>query len=141
LRPTGLAARTLFCCAALLAAVPSSVADGQSVVRLSPAHTRVGLAKVILNVSELTFEKDALVGSYEVLVPLAPWRNDRGEVRLKLDGPLDEIMASGGSVEGSGHSLEDGRTLPIVCRFLGGGRVSITVDNGDRILDFRSRVE
>jgi len=142
LKSSRLAARVALA-ALLLSGVPAAFATGYGdVVRLRPTHTQVGLAKVILRVSDLTYEEaGTLVGSYEIRIPLAPWRNDRGEVRLAVDGPLDRIMARGGTVTGSGLSHEDGRTLPIECRFLSGGKVEITVDSGERILAFRSRVE
>jgi hypothetical protein len=127
--------------ALLLGCLPPLLAGQPAEVRLLPSQTHVGLAKVKLLVSDLAFEDDGMVGTYEIRIPLAPWRNDRGEVRFALNEPLEQVLASGGTVNGSGLSLENGRVHPITCRFTADGTVEITVRTHERTLAFKTRVE
>lgn len=106
-----------------------------------PAHTRVGLARVTLLVSDLAYRGGSLIGSYEVRIPLAPWRNDRGDMRLDIREPLERVMAGGKSVSGSSHSLENGRVHPVTCSFEADGTVHITVETNERTLAFTTRLD
>jgi hypothetical protein len=116
-------------------------ADDPALIELAPSHTRVGLAKVKLVVSDLTYRDDSVTGSYRIKIPLAPWRNDRGELHLELDEPLERIMTGGGTISGKGHSLENGRVHRVSCRFGTDGTVHITVQTHERRLDFKTRVK
>ena len=116
-------------------------ADQPAGFQFVPAHTRVGLARVTLLVSDLAYRADGLTGSYEVRIPLAPWRNDRGEMHLDLREPLDRVVASGKSVTGSSHSAENGRVHPVTCNFDADGTVRITVETDQRTLAFTTRLE
>ena len=118
------------------------VAAGNPVgVQFVPAHTRVGLARVTLLVSDLVYRGGSLTGSYEVRIPLAPWRNDRGEMRLEIREPLDRLLASGKSVTGSSRSVENGRVHPVTCSFEADGTVRITVETNERTLAFTTHLE
>jgi len=112
---------------------------GWSAVRLEPAKTWVGLVRVHLEVSDLTVVDEALVGTYELRVPLAPEKDDRGTVRFALGRPLDQAVVEGAVLMGMGQSVIDHRTHRIRCAFGDGESVRIDVDTGDRRLSFRSR--
>jgi len=112
---------------------------GWSGVRLDPARTWVGLARVYLEVSELRVENDSLVGTYRIRVPLAPNRDDRGTVRFALAQPLDQVLVEGAVLLGQGKSSLSERTHRIRCAFGEAASVRIEVDTGDRRLSFRSR--
>lgn len=106
---------------------------------MEPARTRVGLATVNLLVSDLRLNEDALVGRYEIRVPLAPWMNDRGEIRLEAPAPLENVISGGGTASGTGHSVLDGRTHSITCAFEPDGTVQILVDTDRRDLAFKTQ--
>ena len=109
---------------------------------MEPAKTRVGVAKVKLLVHDLRrTAEDTMEGTYELRIPIAPWMNDRGEIRLSAPGSLDSQMTDGGELSGSGHSLLDGRTHAIVCRFGPAGTVEITVATPERELAFQTSYE
>jgi hypothetical protein len=109
---------------------------------LAPAKTRVGLARVNLEVRDLRLAAtDTIVGTYEITVPLAPWKNDRGAVSLRAEESLERLTTDGGTLSGSGHSEMDGRNHSIVCRFETDGFVAIHVTTPDRELRFRTRYE
>jgi hypothetical protein len=121
--------------------VPLAPASSGTIVELAPAKTRVGIARVNLEVRDLRLESsDKIVGTYEIKIPLAPWRNDRGEISLHAPEPLEQLTTGGGTLSGSGLS-EDGRIHRIVCRFEPDGFVGIHVTTPDRDLDFRTRYE
>lgn len=108
-------------------------------VRLEPAKTWVGLARVHLSVSDLKVVDKALVGTYEIHIPLAPDKDDRGTVRFELERPLDQTLVEGSVLLGLGQSTVGPRTHRIRCAFGDDDSVRIEVDSGDRRLSFRSR--
>lgn len=108
-------------------------------VRLAPTRTWVGMARVHLEVSELKVVNNALVGTYEIRVPLAPTKDDRGTVRFELGRPLEQALVDGAVLLGFGRSLLDHRTHRISCAFGDDDSVRIEVDSGERRLSFRSR--
>jgi len=130
----------LVCALALVVGLPVS-ADYPALIELAPSHTRVGLAKVNLLVSGLSYAEGSVTGTYRIKIPLAPWRNDRGELSFELDEPLDRILNDGGTLSGKGHSLENGRVHPVTCRFGTDGAVDITVETHERTLAFKTRVK
>jgi hypothetical protein len=107
---------------------------------MQPSHTKVGVAKVKLLVTDLVLQDDSLVGSYRITIPMAPWRNDEGELHLFPDEPLEQTLAGGGVVNGHVLSHENGRTHPVTCRFEADGTVDITVTTHERTLAFKTRV-
>jgi hypothetical protein len=124
---------------ALALSLAGSHADRVPSFRLEPAKTWVGIARVHLAVSELTVVGDALVGIYEIRVPLAPSKDDRGTVRFELTRPLETALVEGGSLVGLGKSELDHRTHHIRCAFGDGESVQIVVDTPERRLQFQSR--
>jgi len=125
----------------LLGALLPVAADSPVTLQFVPAHTRVGLARVTLLVSDLVQRGGSLVGSYEIRIPLAPWRNDRGEMSLRMREPLDRLLASGRTVSGIGHSAENGRVHPVTCSFEADGSIHITIETEERTLAFTTRLE
>ena len=132
-------ATTLVIVLALALGGSLAVARGWPGVRLEPTKTWVGVARVHLEVSELTVVDNALVGTYEIRVPLAPARDDRGTIRFELGGPLEQTLVDGAVLSGLGQSVLDHRTHRIRCAFGEDDSVRIDVDSGDRRLSFRSR--
>ena len=108
-------------------------------VRLEPAKTWVGIVRVHLEVSDLKVVDQALVGTYQIHIPLAPDRDDQGTVRFELERPLDQMLVEGAVLNGLGQSTLGPRTHRIRCAFGDDESVRIEVDSGDRRLSFRSR--
>ena len=135
-------AAVLLVCLACVTAAPLAPASGGTVVELAPAKTRVGIARVNLHVQDLRMESsDTIVGTYEIKIPMAPWRNDRGAISLHAPESLDQLTVDGGTLSGSGLSELDGRIHEIVCQFETDGFVAIHVISPDRELEFRTRYE
>jgi hypothetical protein len=100
------------------------------------------VAKVKLLVTDLAYESEGdLVGTYQVKIPLAPWRDDRGDVRFELDEPLERTLANGGVVTGNVRSEENGRVHPVTCRIETDGSMHLTVETHERTLRFDTRVD
>lgn len=125
----------------MIGALAPAAAEKPVRFQFVPAHTHVGLARVTLLVSDLVYRGGNLIGSYEVRIPLAPWRNDRGEMSLRLREPLDRMLASGRTATGIGHSAEDGRVHPVTCSFEADGTIQISVETPERTLAFTTRLE
>ena len=123
-----------------LLSLPAGGAMTLEAVVMEPAKTRVGLARVNLHVLDLHLaDGETIVGTYEIKIPLAPWMNDRGAIRLRTPGPIGGFMTAGATISGSGHSELDGRTHPIVCQFGSDGTVDIHVATDERDLYFQTR--
>jgi hypothetical protein len=105
-------------------------------LRIDAAKTRVGIAKVILWVSDLHVHADRIEGLYDLRVPLAPHLSDHGRLSFPLTADLDQVLAGGRALLGSGDSYEDGRSHRVDVRFTPPGTITIRVDTGDRVLDF-----
>ena len=113
----------------------------ETVIRIEPCKTRVGIARVHLELSDLRLAGGRLLGDYRIKIPLAPVLNDRGTIEIGLDRPLAQVIANRGTVLGWSHSVLDGRTHPVVCEFGSSHNVKITIDTGNRILSFNTRFE
>ncbi len=135
-RKTGLC-MALFAVIALIAAAGPAGALSRG-LQVKPAKTRIGIAKVILQIDELSLTDDGLVGEYEIRIPLAPFMDDRGSIRLEVDGSLQEAVLPGSLLLGSASSMEDGRVHHVACTFLKGDRVNIVVTTPSRVLDFEA---
>jgi len=74
--------RPIFACAVALVLASVSSAWAVSTLRIEPTRTRtrVGIARVHLEITDLRIDRDRFIGTYEVTIPLAPWRNDRGRI-------------------------------------------------------------
>jgi hypothetical protein len=124
----------------LLLTLLPALADQSVGFQFVPAHTRIGLARVTLLVSDLTYSGSNLTGNYEVRIPLAPWMNDRGKMLLDLGEPLDRMLSSGKSVTGRSRSVENGRVHPVNCSFEADGTIQITIETEKRTLAFTTRL-
>lgn len=127
------------------ALAPLTLADDAAVrqvrsFEIERSDTRVGFAKVILDVEGLSISRDRVEGTYAIRIPLAPMMNDYGRISLELNEPLEQAIALGRVLRGSGLSVEDGRVHGIECAFGPDGTVKITVTTPDRVLAFNSRV-
>jgi hypothetical protein len=116
--------------------------EGLRVV-VSDAQTQVLLAGVFLTIGELTWKDSALVGDYDIRVPLRPSKGDRGSMRLPYAGDLDALMRDGGLLEGTGISVNEEAPKRIIqCKVVptsecgGWGRLELVIDAGKRILEF-----
>ena len=94
-----------------------------------------------LLVGDLEIGEDWIVGSYEIRVPLAPWRNDSGELRLEVAVPLEHLAQGGITLTGSGLSTDDGRISPISCKFGSNGALRIQVETRKHNLSFDTRYQ
>ncbi len=136
------AAQGLFLlCFLTLFTTGSTHAATVAALRMEPTRTRVGIAKVKLEVSELDIVDDRITGDYRIEVPLAPMLNDRGIIELALEERAERLLTEGGTVTGTGTSAEDGRSHPVVCTFSGDGEVNITIQTDRRKLSFHTRFE
>ncbi|HET9300798.1 MAG TPA: hypothetical protein VFO11_12695 [Candidatus Polarisedimenticolaceae bacterium] len=127
---------------AAIVALHAVVAAGPSApevrVRVEPAQTRVAIASVYLELSDLKVETDTLVGSFALRVPLVPSKDDRGTLALPMDAPLEQCLRPGATIRGLASSKTTDRVYPIACAVGADGRVRIAVTTRDRTLEFLS---
>ena len=102
------------------------------------AKTRIGIAKVILEIDELSLTENGLIGEYEIRIPLAPFMDDHGSILIDMEQPLVDAVNPGNTLTGSASSVEDGRVHDVACTFLAGERVSIVVTTTERVLSFEA---
>jgi len=126
--------------AALLAFPTGLAADQHAGVRVRPARTWVGIARVLLDVTDLSLTESALTGHYELRVPLAPYEDDRGAIRLDLVRPLPDVLASGGQLTGIVRS-DFGKTHDVECTLEPDGSARIVVTTDKRVLSFKTRFD
>lgn len=108
-------------------------------VRVEPAQTRVAIASIYLELSDLKVEADTLVGSFDLRVPLVPSKDDHGTLALLMDAPLEQCLRPGATIHGLASSKTTDRVYPIECAVEPDGRVRIAVTTRDRTLQFNSR--
>lgn len=121
----------------LCAAVSPIAADAPARdLSVDAAKTRVGVAKVILEVRDLRVLSGRIEGLYAIKIPMFPFKNDSGRLRIDLPGPIEDAIRGGVVLNGEGDSVEDGRRHPIRATLSQDGRLRILVDNGERTLDF-----
>ena len=131
--------RFLAASVALYALVAPGSPASEVRVRVEPAQTRVAIASVYLELSDLKVEADTLVGSFELRVPLIPSKDDRGTLALPMDAPLEQCLRPGATIRGLASSKTTDRVYPIACAVGPDGRVRIAVTTHDRTLEFTSR--
>lgn len=112
---------------------PSELEDG---LRIEPSRTRVGLARVYLEVSDLAMRDDRLTGRYTIRVPLLPSKNDEGSIQLT---PPHEAGEPIGVLVGHAHSDEGGVRRDVSCEILDEDTLRIDIVTDDRILTFQTR--
>ncbi|MDH3627244.1 MAG: hypothetical protein OEV00_03480 [Acidobacteriota bacterium] len=125
-------------CLLLLSVTPSMSLDLADTLSIDRCKTRIGLARVVLEVTGVKVLADRIEADYRIKIPLLPLLNDRGSLRIDLPGPLDEVIRDQVPLVGLGNSVEDGRQHRINAALRPGGQLEIQVDTGDRVLDFRT---
>jgi len=131
--------RLLAAAVALYALVGPGAPAQEVRVRVEPAQTRVAIASVYLDLSDLQVQADTLVGSFALRVPLVPTKDDHGTLALLMDAPLQECLRPGATIRGLASSSTTDRVYPIECAVEPEGRVRIAVTTHDRTLEFTSR--
>ena len=125
----------LLVCLACLAAAPLAPATGGTVVELAPAKTRVGIARVNLQVSDLRLESiDRIVGTYEIRIPMAPWRNDRGAISLHAPESLDRLTRVVDALDGATQYAYDAAGNLVSETDTRGQTTSYTYDQSNALL-------
>lgn len=123
----------------IVAFLPGLVLSSISGIRLSRAKTKVGLANVYLETSDLALAGSELTGAYSIRVPLAPWKDDHGRIRLTT--APDVLSGAGGKLSGSATSEEDGRIHSVECTLDTEGNVGIVISGHTHTLTFAARYE
>ncbi len=117
--------------------IVSSVGAATRGMVIAPAHTRIGIARVVLNIDPLIFTDEGLVGNYAIRIPLAPFMNDSGKIEIPMTDPSD-ILIPGSTIHGTASSREDGRVHEVTCTFKSSKKVRIVVTTPDRVLSFET---
>ncbi|MEM8867480.1 MAG: hypothetical protein AAGC73_04355 [Verrucomicrobiota bacterium] len=102
----------------------------------------VGIAKVVLSVSELTQEDGYLVGDYVLDVPMVKSKSDHGRIKLPVEETFEELKKNGGVLKGNAYSgVVEGKINKVVCEIVPEEnqaiRLAITTDH--RTINFISR--
>jgi hypothetical protein len=118
-----------------LAAAPLAAA-----IRIDPAKTWVGLARVHLTVSEVRLTPMGLDASYAIRVPVWPGGDDVGTLSLRADRSMDQVQRSGGTLVGTALS-QSGVVRPVTCEVARDGRLRIDIAMDDRTISFDTRYE
>ncbi len=127
-------------CVVLAASAGLALSPGAP-LRLLPAKTWVGIARVVLEVDDLELSGAELVGRYRIRVPFAPHQDDAGLIRIRSREPWGEIMAEGGRMTGSVKSDYNGKTHAVECELEPDGDVRIVVTTDRRVLSFDTRFD
>jgi len=109
-------------------------------IQLTPCATKVGLAKVYLEVSQLRLTGNELTGSYAIRVPLLPYKNETGTIRLETPASLEQLETIGGRLTGSARS-DDDETRVVNCEVDPHGTIRIDIATGQRTLSFNTEYE
>jgi len=118
--------------------VASTVGAANRSVVVERARTRIGIARVVLNMAPLTFTGKGLVGDYTLSIPMAPFMGDSGTVEIPLTDSLNETFAPGQTLRGTATSREDGRVHDVACTFKKSSKVRIVVTTPQRVLSFEA---
>lgn len=122
----------------LCLALASSISATTRSVVVEPAKTRVGLARVLLDMEPLVLTDEGLLGAYSLRVPLAPFMDDSGTVEIPLTEKLSEIIEPGKTLLGTATSRKNGRIHEVACTFEKAGQVQIVVTTQKRVLKFEA---
>lgn len=143
-------------------ATPVSCADNTRSVNIASTFTQVeqkilfGTIKtrVDLDIGRLTLIDGFLEGTYRVkidedTVP-APFRfdakskNEMGQISLPFNDSFTEFSTTGGILKGQGYCIEKDKSRDITCEVIPDadstetGTIKLTINTGDRIMDFVS---
>ena len=109
-------------------------------VRLDSSKTRVGLAQVHLDVTDLTLKGTELHGRYRIRVPLFPFKNDSGTIRLRAEDPIDLVNGIGSTLAGTAHS-DSGIARDVLCTLGSGNSIQIGITLDKRIVTFTTKYQ
>jgi hypothetical protein len=117
------------------------------VIRVEDTETRIGIAKVRLQISPLKIENDRVTGKYRIRVPLLSSKNDDGLIDLEFRQELPVTFQKGGVLEGDGISTTFTEDPPrgIICEILPdaasklAGDIVLIIETTDRTIRFKSR--
>jgi hypothetical protein len=107
-------------------------------LKVERAKTRIGIARVVLNIDHLTLTDQGLSGDYAIRIPLAPFMDDSGTIRIPVVDKLKDAVTPGNTLRGTASSNEDGRTHEVACTFTDNQKVRIVVTTPDRVLSFEA---
>ena len=116
----------------------SSAGAATQGIKVERCKTRIGIARVVLNIDHLTLTEEGLKGDYAIKIPLAPFMDDSGTIRIPVTDRLQDAVAPGKTLYGTASSQEDGRTHEVACTFTDGKKVRIVVTTPDRVLSFEA---
>jgi len=122
----------------LLAFLIAPALVAQPGIRIDPAKTWVGPARVHLMVTEVELADRELEGSYRIRVPFLPGKNDTGTLQLRSARPLDELQRLGGTLDGTARSIS-GEIREVVCDVRPDGTMSIDITMDRRTVSFTTR--
>lgn len=119
------------------------------VVAVNDASTWVSIAKVYLSIGSLYLDakENALLGRYEIDVPVKRSKSEGGNIRIAFETSCEEVFSKGGTLVGRGTSdLPNQPLRSIVCKVQPAteengrlvGKIALKVTMGKRTLDFES---
>lgn len=124
----------------LLAFCLAPALEAQPGIRIDPAKTWVGAARVHLMVTEVELTDGELEGAYRIRVPFLPGKNDTGTLQLRSARSLDEIQRLGGTLDGTAHSVS-GEVREVVCDIRPDGTMRIDIAMERRTVSFTTRYQ
>ena len=128
--------RILALCLCLAIATTASAATFG--IKVERSKTRIGIAKVVLNIDHLTLTEQGLKGRYAIRIPLAPFMDDFGTIRIPVTNQLRDAVSPGNTLHGTASSSEDGRTHKVACTFTDSKNLRIVITTPDRVLAFEA---
>jgi len=118
----------------------ASLDAAESAFRVDPSKTRIGFARVHLDVSDLTLKGTELQGRYRIRVPMFPFKNDTGTIRLRTDGPIDLEREITGKLMGTANS-DSGIARDILCTLGPDNSIDIGITLNTRVLTFKTKYQ
>lgn len=114
-------------------------------IDVADSSTYVNLARVDLEVGEMSFVDGKLVGNYAIDVPLLSSKSERGRIILSLLEEVEIYARDGGTIVGEGIAEgKDEKPRKITVAFspwdseTEKGGIQLKIDTGERILEFES---
>ena len=107
-------------------------------IRIDPAKTWVGPARVHLMVTEVELTEREIEGAYRIRVPFLPGKNDTGTLQLRSARSLGEIQRLGGTLDGTARSV-NGEVREVVCDVRPDGTMRIDIAMERRTVSFKTR--
>ena len=107
-------------------------------VHIDPSSTRVGMARVRLDVTETTLRGTELHGRYRIRVPLFPFKNDAGTIRLHSESLIDPGNDTHGTLVGTAHS-DSGAAREVICTLGSDNSIDIKITMDTSIVTFKTK--